>query len=116
MPPRPYPARTCARASPAPRLAPTHIRHPTHTHGSFVQLHQTLRRKWISVPAQLPTKHRTRTQDGAFAARRASELDQYLVELFRSPEARTCRHVQQFLNLPSAVQAPEVSVYFPPIT
>ena len=34
----------------------------------------------------------------------------------RSPEARTCRHVQQFLNLPSAVQAPEVSVYFPPIT
>ena len=85
-------------------------------YSEFVELHHMLRREWISVPARLPTKHRTRTQDNAFAARRACELDQYLVELFRSPEARTCRHIQQFLNLPSAVQAPEVSVYFPPIT
>ena len=60
------------------------------------------------------SKRRTATQDDAFAARRAAELDSYLVELFSAVNVRSSPDVHAFLSLPARVAEPPVTVYFPP--
>ncbi|CAK0819823.1 unnamed protein product [Prorocentrum cordatum] len=66
----------------------------------FVTLHEFLRRRLISTPAELPSKSLVRQFNAEYLESRKVALQQYLAALCARRDAMNCPEVQRFLGLP----------------